>query len=165
MYLSNDKFTPGYKDQAFTLWYDSGKPKVIKFYDIVPVDPMIGEKPTLTDLRTWVKSDEWIERTEMLDADRNRGLQEKRLAATVEMLERHSEVGREMQKTALTWIRANKDELSPGTAVRMLVEGVSIEQATASIPDMLKKLQGMKDEDLTNEIAQLLSETPIDADN
>ena len=163
--MSNHKFTPGYKDQVFTLWYDSGKPKVIKFYDIVPIDPMINERPTLTDLRAWVKSDEWIERTEMLDADRNRNLQEKRIAATVEMLERHSEVGREMQITALTWIRDNKEELSPGTAVRMLVEGVSIEQATASIPDMLKKLQGMKDEDLTNEIAQLLSETPIDADN
>ena len=163
--MTNNKFTPGYKDQVFTLWYDSGKPKVIKFYDIVPVDPMVNERPTLTDLRAWVKSDEWIERTEMLDADIVSDLREKRLAATVEMLERHAEVGREMQDTALTWIRANKKDLSAGTAVRMLVDGVDIEQDTASIPDMLKKLSRMRDDEVTKELAQLFSETPIDANN
>ena len=48
----------------------------------------------------------------------------------------------------------------------MLVDGIEIEQGAAGIPDALKKMMNMKDEDLKAEIAQLLADAPtVDADN
>jgi len=80
-------------------------------------------------------------------------------------LERHAEQGREMQNIAIGWIRDNKDDLGPGSAVRLLVDGVAMEQATASIPDMLIKMKEMDNEKLLDEIARSITETPSeDAD-
>ena len=161
MKISN-KFPSGYVDDVFALWYNAGKPPATNLYRSVPEWEFNQEKPALEVLRSWMRSDEWIERTEQLDLEVRKTFTEQQIISKVEMFERHAEVGRTMQQMSLDWLEANKEELTPGTAVRMLVDGIEIEQGAAGIPDALRKMMEMKDEDLKNEIAQLLADTPID---
>ena len=136
MNLSNS-FSPGYIDNLFSIWYSSGKPKFAKFKAMIPIDPTTNKAPQPTTVRTWLAHEEWIARTEFLDREVEKNLTEKYVASRVEMFERHAEIGREMQTIAVEWLRDHKDELGPGTAVRLLVDGVDMEQSTASIPCLL----------------------------
>ena len=163
MKISN-KFPPGYVENLFSLWYMAGKPSISSFYSLIPEEPNIKERPPITTVSDWLRRDEWKQKTELLDAEVSKAMQEKYLAATVEMFERHADIGREMQTIAVDWLRKHKDELGPGTAVRLLVEGVNMEQDTASIPEMLKKLKSMDDEKLLNEIQTYLTELPSELD-
>jgi len=164
--LHTKKFPPGYIDEVFAIWYDAGKPVAPQLQQVIPEYALLKEKPETHVLREWMKSESWIERAEQLDLEYRRNLDEKHILSKVEMFERHAEVGREMQTISLAWLQENKENLSPGTAVRMLVDGINIEQGAAGIPDALKKMMDMKDEDLKDEIAQLLADAPaIDADN
>lgn len=161
MKISN-KFPPGYVDDVFAIWYNAGKPSAANLYRSVPEWEFTGEKPTLANLKAWMHTEDWIDRVEQLDLEVQKVFTEKQIVSKVEMFERHAQVGRAMQQMSLDWLEEHKDELTPGTAVRMLVDGIEIEQGAAGIPDALKKMMEMKDEDLKNEIAQLIADTPID---
>jgi len=154
------RFSPGYIDSVFSLWYSQGKPKAATLVHMVSVDPIAESKPAVTTLHTWLGHDEWKARTEAWDHEITKSVRNKSLAATVAMMERHAKIGKEMQDIAIDWIRENRYDLGPGTAVRLLVEGIAMEQETASIPDMLNKLRKMDDEKLLNEIAQAQADSP-----
>lgn len=167
--LSN-KYSQEYVLRAFTLWYELGKPIVRDLWSAIPEYQFTQDKPTIATLQTWIGSEDWIERAYELDSEVEKHFKEKQIQSKVEMLERHAELGREMQEMSYTWLKTHQDQLTPGTAVRMLVEGVNIEQATAGIPEALKKMMTMKDEDVQKEIIKLLADTPssyesLDADN
>jgi hypothetical protein len=160
------KYSPGYIDKLFAIWYDAGKPSARKLWGMIPDDEVVRGKPTHFTIRDWMNSEEWIERTQELDSEVSQHFKEKQIQSKVEMFERHSEIGQEMQRISMGWLRDHVDELTANTAVRMLVEGISIEQGTAGIPDALKKMLSMGDSDLQEEIAQLLADSPTyDADN
>ena len=159
------KFTPGYIDIVYGIWYDAGKPHATKLRDMISIDEFANEKPRTAVLRDWMKHEKWIERTEMLDAEYREMYKKERVQVKVEMMDRHAEVGREMQMMSLQWLRDNKDNLTPGTAVRMLVDGIEIEQGTAGISEALKKLQKMDDEKLLKEITESLADAQKDAYN
>lgn len=163
MKLSN-KFSPGYIDQIFTLWYTRGKPSPPTLYDIIPVDEFTMEKPHVHSIREWTKTDEWIARTEEWDFVTEKNLREKSAAAKVEMLERHAEIGREMQRMGFQWLKENEEKLTAGTALRTLIEGIEIEQGSVGIPDAIKKMQKMDDEKLLQEISQIISDSESDID-
>ena len=165
MRLHTKKFPPGYVDDVFAIWYDAGKPVATQLYNIIPEYALLKETPTKHVLREWMKNAVWIEKAKQLDEKSDLRFDERHILSRVEMLERHAEVGREMQIISLKWLRDNKEDLSPGTAVRMLVDGIDIEQATAGIPEALRKMRDMKDEDLADEIKEILANTPVDADN
>ena len=166
MKISN-KFSPGYIDQVFSIWYSRGKPPATKLFDLIPEDALIIEKPHTVILRNWMKTEELMAKTEDWDFVTEKALREKSTAAKIEMLERHAEVGKEMQQTSLDWIRDHKEELTAGTAVRMLVEGIRVEQGAVGIPDAIRRMQEIDDEKLLEEVAQLIadSESEIDAYN
>ena len=69
-----------------------------------------------------------------------------------------------MQTIAFTWLKEHKDELTPGTAVRLLVDGIKTEQDTASIPDMIKKLKAMPNEKLLDTIQDYFTDLPAEID-
>ena len=161
MKLSN-KFSPGYIDDIFNFWYAAGKPITSVLYRSMPVWDFTKDKPSLTTLREWMSSDEWVEKALYEDGKVEQAISEGRVLAKVEMFERHSKVGRTMQEMSLEWLEKHKDELTPGTAVRMLVDGIEIEQGAAGIPEALKKMRDMKDEDLMKELSQLIADTPMD---
>jgi hypothetical protein len=158
------KFSPGYVGQIFALWYDSGKASIQRIYRSIPEDNL-GNKPTLATVRDWTKHEKWIERADWLDEESDARWAEKQIESRVEMLDRHAKIGKEMQEMSLEWLRENKEDLSPGTAVRMLVDGVEMERGIAGIPDALRKMQEMQDEDLTEEIAKLISDSKIEDAN
>jgi len=160
MQIESNKFPPGYIDNIFTLWYMAGKPRAATFYRSIPAWEFNNEKPSLLMLRGWMNHDVWLERTEQQDEEVRKILTEQQVLSKVEMFERHAEVGREMQGLSLAWLQTHKDDLTPGTAVRMLVDGITIEQGAAGIPDALRRMMNMNDEDLIKEIAQSIADTP-----
>lgn len=160
----SSKYRPDYVDQTFFIWYQLGKPNPRDLWDRLPIDQLTNEKPTIITIREWMSSEEWIERAISLDSEVEKRFREKQIQAKVEMLERHAEIGRQMQEISSKWLKENIDKLTPGTAVKMLVDGIGIEQATAGIPEALKKMITMKDEDVLEEITKLLADTPSDYD-
>lgn len=159
------RYSPGYIDQVFAIWHLKGKPSATRLHDMIPINIDLNEKPGVQTLRNWMQYDEWIERTEELDREIRNQIQKEQVGATVEMLERHAKLGREMQDIARTWIVDHKDELGPGSAVRLLIEGVNMEQATKSIPDLLMKLRDMDDDKLLENIEKMMLEAPAEIDD
>jgi len=162
--MGEEKYSDNYKTNLYYLWYNAGKPSANTFLLSMPNDE--GRYPAKATLNIWIQ--QW--KKDCLDMDEKaiQEIEDKVIADKVEMFQRHSEVGREMQTMALDWLRLNKDKLTPGTAVRMLVDGVEIEQATAGVSDAIKKMLQMSDEDLKDEIIERLTTGQIeilDADN
>lgn len=164
MNLSN-KYSPGYVDNVFAVWYEYGKPSAPKLLDLIPECPINHSKPTKEILNDWMNKDEWKERSESLDLEVQENYKAQQVKSKVEMLERHAALGREMQDMAMGWLQTHSDELTPGTAVRLLVDGINTERSTAGIPEALQKMINMSDEELNDQIAKLLSSVPVDADN
>jgi len=158
------RFSPGYKDNLFYEWYRLGKPSMRSFYSNVADENAVVGRPSIVTVSNWY-NDEWKERAAELDMEVQTVLKETQIAEQVAMMKRHGETGRKMQEMSLNWLVEHQDELTPGTAVRMLVDGIEIERGTAGIPEALEKLRNRKDEDLLDEIGQLIADTPLDADN
>ena len=163
--MSQGKYSQDYKDKLFYQWYNAGKPSTAAFMLMIDATSN-GHMPGKAILQIWIG--EWRERSIELDERAVKELDAKTVQSKVEMFERHAGIGREMQKISMEWLRENKTSLTPGTAVRMLVDGVEMEQSTAGLPDAIRKMLTMTDEDLKNEIAELLTSghiEPLDADN
>ena len=155
-------FRQEYKDACFYIWYNAGKPTVKDLLDLIPFpDTNYGQKPTTASLYTWV-NDLFIPRAEELDRGVKETLDKEVIAAKVEMLERHAKLGKQMQNLSWEYLEAHKDELTPNSAVRMLVEGRRIEMESIGIPEALLRMSSMTDQELQEEVAKLIEESPIE---
>lgn len=159
---NNNKFSSGYIEQAFYTWYLAGKPSAGALRERLEPDPINNQLPSIATIQNWMNHENWKIKTYELNQAQEMEVKEKYVQARVEMLERHSEIGKEMQTTALTWIRENADDLTAGTALRMLVDGVTMEAEALGVPAALKKMLQQSDEELLQEIGELLSEIPAE---
>ena len=160
-----DYFSPSYKTTLYYLWYNKGKPTANTFLLEMPHDDE-GKVPSKTTLHEWIK--QWKIDCAEMDAKTIQELENKVVAEKVAMFERFAETGKEMQNIGLEWLQLNRNNLTPGTALRLVVEGVRIEEATSGVSDAIKKMLAMNDEDLANEIVERLTTGQIeilDADN
>jgi len=79
----------------------------------------------------------------------------------VEMLYRHAEVGRKMQRKALERLDSiPDDELNANASVRLLVEGIRIERDSVGLPQALEKMLDKEDDDLLAEVERLIGDAP-----
>jgi len=148
------RFDQNYKEDMFYLWYKNGKPTITKFHNMMPSDSN-GDKPSLnTILKQW--HSQWKERASILDEEVKMQMNAQMISEKVEMLNRHAKTGVEMQDMGLRYLKEHEDELGTNTAVRLLIEGVNIEQNSRGIGTALKKMMNMDDADLLEEIAGIL---------
>ena len=158
MKLINKEFTDEYKNTLFFLWYNTGKFGYQRFYNSIPTDEN-GNRPSLITVRGWINS--WQSRADFMDEQVRREIEGRLVQEKIAMLERHSTLGIQMQDMALEYLDAHKDELTPGTSVRMLVEGVRIERESRGIPQALGKMIEQSDEELLKQIEDIISKAEV----
>ena len=154
-------FLQGYKDQIFTLWYSMGKPVIRILYPKVPAGDT-GEKPTIGTVNDWIKSDEFKTRAAVLDEQVFSQINERMVAEKVEMLNRHADVGVEMQDMAMKYLQEHKDDLGVTSSVRLLVAGIEIERGSRGIGTTFEKVSNMSNTELEEEIKKLISRAPVE---
>lgn len=152
--LRTSKFNDDYKEDLFYLWYKRGKPALDKFYNMIPEDNE-GHRPTRQTIsKAWFPK--WKDRAAILDEEVRMQMNAQMVADKVEMLDRHATTGVEMQEMGLRYLKEHEDELGTNAAVRLLIEGVNIEQNSRGVGTALKKMMNMDDADLLEEIAGIL---------
>ena len=152
-------FDQNYKDIVFTVWYRAAKPNPMTLYGMIPENED-GRKPSRVFLGEWINKD-FLARAVPIDEAVVQEMNNRLMQQKIEMLERHAQVATEMQDLALTYLREHKDDLTPISAVRLLVESVKIEKGSRGIPQVLEKMMQMSDEDLLRETTNLLLKSPI----
>lgn len=152
-------YSDDYKSKVFQLWYNNGKPPGSDLINILPIpETNYGKKPSVQALNLWIR--EFKERAEELDQQVREELDHTLISAKVEMLKRHVDVAREMQRISLEFLR--EAELTPAAAVRLLADGIAIERNSLGIPEALMKMVEMSDEQLVAEIKKELERSPIE---
>jgi len=153
-------FSEHYKEQLFLLWYAEGKPSIPSFMRVIPPDTE-GKKPSKVTLTTW-SSEEWRTRANLLDDEVKQQIEAHAIAEKVEMLSRHADIGKNLQETGAEYLKEHADELKPSTAVRMIVEGVRIEQNSRGIGTAFKEMVETSDEELTEKIGRLMEKSQVE---
>lgn len=153
------KFSNEYKDEVFIIWYNSGKPPIPALVDLIPPDPVRGEKPEPNTVRIWVK-EIFVPRAELLDEQVFKELESRLVKEKIDMLTRHAETGYKMQDMAFKYLEENVEDLTISTSIRLLVEGIRIEKESRGLPQAMNKMISMSDEELLGEVEKLISEAP-----
>lgn len=144
-----------YIQQCFIVWYNGGKPPVKQLYLHIPISEFAGKKPNIYTLNKWIAG-VFVPQAKSLDEEVMKKLNEKLISEKMEMLQRHADTGKEIQEIAFDYIKQHKDELTINSAARLWEAGVEIERNSRGIPDALKKLQQMSDEDILKDIKQII---------
>ena len=150
-----------YKEQLFLLWYSEGKPTLHSFHKIIPGDSA-GDKPTLDTLKGWSHYLKWKNRGNLLDDEVKQKIEAHAIAEKVEMLSRHAKTGKELQEIGAEYIREHLDEIKPSVAVRMIVEGVKIEQGSRGIGTAFIDAVNMSDDELTTKLEDLIGKSKVE---
>jgi len=155
-------FSNHYKEELFLLWYAEGKLPATRFRKIIPPD-IAGNTPSLNTLGHWMtEGSNWRKRADVLDDEVKNQIEAYAIAKKVEMLTRHSDVGKELQEAGANYIREHLDQLKPSTAIRMIVEGVRIEQNSRGIGTAFKEMVEMPDDELTSKIEELIDRSKVE---
>ena len=159
--LTGFAFTDGYKDTVFSIWYQAGKPNHMILYNMIPEEPITGNRPAQSTLKHWVDND-FRPRGHELDAEVKEQIESKMIAEKVRMLERHANLGVEMQNMAIQYLEDHKQEITIPTATRLLVEGIRIERESRGIPEAIEAMAKNTDEELLRELEKIISKAPVD---
>lgn len=150
-------FSDSYKNDLFLIWYNNKQLAAKRLWDMIPED--WGNKPAVDTVRTWIK-DIYRPRAEDLDKRLAQELEGRLVQEKVEMLYRHAELGRKMQKKAMDCLDLiDPKDLSANAAVRLLVEGTGLERASVGMPQAIEKMVNASDEDLLNRVQELAKES------
>lgn len=147
-----------YKELAFRMWWEKGRPNNRELHMMLPENEE-GNKPPAITLQNWIY-DSFKKRAISLDEQVMEELDETSVALKVEMLQRHTEIGKELQNMGLKALRNLDEELLPATATKLVKEGVRIERDSIGIAKALEKLVALSDEELLKEVADLLETSP-----
>jgi len=152
-----NRFSSEYKNSVFLEWYNLGRPTLNKFSLIVKPDNW-GNLPTEVTLRNWIQND-FKEKANLLDKQVEEEMNNRLIQQKIEMLNRHAQVGRNMQTRALEELE-KLPSLSEAGSIRLLEFGAKLERESAGIPEMLKDIMKLTDEQLVQKIQDLVIKSP-----
>jgi len=119
-----------------------------------------GNKPSAATLADWIR-DSFMPKAETLNVRLAQEIEGRLVKEKVEMLYRHAEVGRKMQRIALERLdEIPDDELNANASVRLLVEGIKIERESVGLPQALEKLLDQDNEELLSRVEALIGDSP-----
>lgn len=158
---SHSNYSPTYHTDLFYLWYNNQKPNAKLLHQMIPEE--WGEKkPTQGTLVEWINK-EFVPKSRKMDAEFKAQMEGEIVRRKVEMLHRHSEVGRKMQNKAMAFIDSiDPEDLGEHAAVRMLVEGIRIERDSVGLPEALEKLISQSDEELLDRVMKITGESEVE---
>jgi len=152
-----NEFTPEYKNSLFLEWYNLGRPSPQKFSMVMKPD-VWGNLPTRVTLDHWIHED-FKEKADLLDRQVADEMNKRLIQEKIEMLTRHARVGRDMQNRALEELE-KLPNLSEAGSIRLLEFGAKLERESAGIPEMLKDIMKLTDEQLVQKIHDLVTKSP-----
>lgn len=155
----SQKFPDDYVQNVFTVWYSSNKPALSDLRNLIP--EYKGKKPTLSVLDGWIK-ERFVPKAFMLDEEAAERLDRDLVAVKVEMMQRHVQLSQEMQDLGIGYLR-NEGVDDAKTAVRLLVEGINIENKNAGIAEIVRRMQDWSDEKVLDELRKAIEDSPITA--
>jgi hypothetical protein len=137
---------------------------------MVEADPLSGIMPSVPTLSRWIR-DYFVPSALELDQQVTDQVETKLVEQKLEMLDRHAEIGRSLQKMGLEFL----DESGIGNARNALMavlKGVEMEHNARILPtDIVRKLDAMTDEQILKEFTdmlkdgQLLDIGPLESDD
>ena len=151
--LSDLSYNKDFKEQVFWIWYNSGQIYANKL--LIKLQEEIGRSPAMGTLQTWIA--DWRERADDLDQKIKDQFSQEVIETKVEMLKRHSALGKEMQEIGIEWLRENIDELTAASVVRLIKDGSELERNSVGIPEAITKMLSTSDEDLKKEIEEIIT--------
>lgn len=149
------RFSDVYLEQLFLIWYKNGRPSIPRLMEMIPKDDL-GRTPSQQTLVDLPNKYNWHIRADILDLEVERRITTQAIEAKIEMLNRHADAGKEMVDKALQYVKTH-EIVRMSDAIRMLVTGVEIEQASRGLPQALIKISEMGDESLTTMVNNLLA--------
>ena len=155
--IIRNEFSDSYRNDLFLIWYNSKQLSAKRLWEMIPED--WGSKPVVDTVGIWIR-DIFRPRAEDLDKRLAQELEGRLVQEKVEMLYRHAELGRKIQKKAMDCLdEIEPEDLSSNAAVRLLVEGVRIERDSVGLPQALEKIINKSDDDLLNLVQELTKES------
>ncbi len=152
------KFSPVYKQTAFSIWYSRGKIPAHDLYNLLESED--GFLPSHNTVQNWI-TDEFVPQGEALDLQVKTAMDQRLIQERIKMLEEHTKLAHTMQEMGLEYLEANRETLKVPNAVRLLIEGVRIERESRGIPAMLEKMSNRSDEELLNELKEIVAKAPV----
>ena len=163
----NVGFASQYKDDVFLLWYSAGKPLIPRLRALITeelgVDPKNNRIPDTTTVKRRI-DEEFRARAVALDQEVDHQLQEQVVQQKVEMLQRHAQIARTMQETALAYLEEHGLGSSRNALVA-LTEGLKIERESVGIIPFFEKISDLSDDALMSELKRLVSKSPVTFEN
>lgn len=157
---TRQQYSETYKDDLFLIWFQKEQPAAHILWQMIPEE--WGKKPSAATIRDWIR-EIFAPKAEILNMRMKEDLEDRMVKEKVEMLYRHAEIGRKMQKKALERLDTiADDELNANASVRLLVEGIRIERDSVGLPQALEKMLNKNDEDLLAEVERLIGEAPVE---
>lgn len=153
----NAIYSQEYKQKLFVIWYNAGKPYAGEFGLIIP--DYNGKVPNRLTLTGWI--DEWQPKADEWDHDIETSLRKNVVAAKVKMYEEHSGEAKDLRLIAFDYLKANADSLTPSTAIRLWELAVQVQQLTSGIPEAIRKMHQLDNDELLEEIRNELLDGKI----
>jgi len=147
-------YTDTYKELCFVAWYKAGRPSGMRFLQAIPVDDN-DRKPTLVLLNEWRSMLSWDMRADVMDSEVARQIEKQAIEEKVEMFRRHAQLGQDLQTKGMEFFDTHPIE-KDSTALRMVIEGASMEKASRGLPEALLKDAELSDDDLKGVVGKLL---------
>jgi hypothetical protein len=147
------RFSDLYIDQVFHIWYETGKPGMKRLGDLIPAD---GEnKPNKLTLDSWKSEYGWEERADALDGEASSLLDQEVIQRRIKMWENLETVGNEILEKGREYLKRHDFDDAVG-AIRAVVEGSKLVQASVGQAQAWAKIGQMTDAQLNAEIRKLL---------
>ena len=154
------KFLDEYRQEAFLIWYENNKPSAVELRKlIINSFEETAVVPSAAALSIWI-STFFIPKAYELDLQVSERLDEKAIASKVEMMNRHAQLGREMQTMGIEYLR-EKGLGSSRNAIVALVHGFEIERQS-NVPTDFEKLEKMTDDALLDELKKLATNSVVE---
>lgn len=154
-------YTEDYLETAFFTWYQAGCPSVQQLLDLLPKDQN-GRLPSQRILYRWMNLHHWRERADVLDMEVQRKMEQQAIDERIAMLERQAGLARKLQNMGEEFFDNENALTQENVALNMILKGVELERNSVGIPEVIKEISTMKDDQLVNLIRKLLGSVPRD---
>lgn len=158
------EYTDKYVEECFYAWYDGGKGFGKSILDKLPENEN-GHKPNVMTLQRWADENGWIERADALDAKVSLEMDKEIIDKRVEMYKKHAEVGEELIKEGMDFLKKQTENggiKTENAALRALELGMQTERVSVGVADMVRKIGEMTPDQLDRELQKLLGQKKDD---
>lgn len=150
-----ESYNQDYVELCFYHWYSRGRPSIAELSRHLPED-WRGERPTTQTISKWAIANTWEERANKLDLEVRDKVQKAYVSEKVQMLSRHAELGRELQRKGEEALERLEIK-NVGVALKSIELGVEMEKDSSNLEKLLATVAALEDSKLVQRMSALLS--------